>query len=184
MPQIVVADEAPKRSGSYLVPPATPASLAPLLMAAGIALAIAGWLDVLLFYWPPHFGDKGWEFGTIAQTMDALPLPTLGLLLLAMGLRGAAAGRMWTRPMALGLTGVALACAGLLALFCLDIDTAYIAMNRAARAALAQGGAPNPYLSSDLKRGIAKTVILGATYAVTYASLAWIMWRGPSTYAE
>jgi ABC-type multidrug transport system permease subunit len=180
MPRIVVAEDAPKRGGGFIVPPATPESLAPLLVAVGIALAVAGWLDVLLFYWPPQFGDKGWEFGTVAQTMDSMPLPALGLALLALGLRGSAARRFLTRPFALALIFVALACAGLLALFCLDIDTAFRAMGRAARAAVAQGSAPNPYLSSDLKRGVAKTVVLGVTYILLYASLGWQMWRGPS----
>jgi hypothetical protein len=179
MPRIVVAEDAPKRSGSFIAPPATPQNLAPLLIAVGIALAVAGWLDVLLFYWPPQFGDKGWEFGTVAQTMDSLPLPSLGLALLAIGLRGSAASRLFTRPFALGLILVALACAGLLALFCLDIETAYRAVGRAARAVVAQGGAPNPYLSSDVKRGIAKTVVLGVTYILLYASLGFQMWRGP-----
>jgi len=184
MPQIVVSEEGSKRGGTYVAPPATPASLASLLITVGVALAIAGWLDVLLFYWPPHFGDKGWEFGTVAQTMDALPLPTLGLLLLGLGVRSAAASRAWTRPMALALACITLVCAGLVTLFCLDIDTAYAAMNRAARAAVAQGGAPNPYLSSDLKRGIAKTIVLGVTYVLSYGTFAGIMWRDPSIYAE
>jgi hypothetical protein len=145
MARIVVAEDAPKRSGSYVVPLATPATLAPILVALGIALAIAGWLDVLLFYWPPHFGDNGWEFGTVAQTMDALPLPTLGLGLLAIGLRAGAAGRVWTRTFAVGLVLIALGCAGLLTLFCFDIDTAYRAMTRAARAAIAQGALLTPF---------------------------------------
>jgi hypothetical protein len=183
MPRIVVAQDTPKRSGSYFVPPASAATLAPLLIVVGIALAIAGWLDVVLFYWPPQFGDKGWEFGTVAQTMDALPLPTVGLALLAIGLRGSEAKRIWTRPFALGLVCVALGCAGLLALFCFDIQTAYRALGRAARTAMQQGSAPNPYLTSDVKRGIAKTVVLGVTYTLTYVSLGWQMWRGPRSTA-
>jgi len=184
MPQIVVPEKSSRRTPSYVVPPATPASLAPLLIAAGLALSIAGWLDVVLFYWPPHFGDKGWEFGTVAQTMDALPLPTLAAVLLSLGLRGAAARRHLTRPMALALVAVAIGCAGLLSIFIRDFDAAYAAMTRAARAAVEQGGAPNPYLSSDLKRGIGKTLVLGATYMLTYGWLGWQMWRGPSRYGD
>lgn len=84
-PHVLVADEGGWRKGIGPLPPPSLSDLAPLLIAAGAVLAVAGWVDVGLFYRPLRFGDAEWEFGTIAQTFDAMPLATLGLVLLALG---------------------------------------------------------------------------------------------------
>src|SRR5947207_11355688 len=86
--RVLVRDEVERRNRpSGPVPPSSVRDLAPLLIIGGLVLSLAGWVDVLLFYWPQRFGESEWEFGVISQTIDALPLPTLGLVLLALALR-------------------------------------------------------------------------------------------------
>jgi len=54
----------------------------PLLFVAGAVFTIVGWGEVLLIWFPLHFGDPDWEFTTITRTFDLLPLGTVGLTLL------------------------------------------------------------------------------------------------------
>src|SRR5689334_14868275 len=49
-----------------------------VLGAAGLVLAIVGWTDWALLWVPLRFGVVEWEFGTISQSFDALPLATIG----------------------------------------------------------------------------------------------------------
>lgn len=42
-------------------------------------LAVIGFTDVALYWYPPSFGTPEWEFGTVASAFGALPLATIGL---------------------------------------------------------------------------------------------------------
>lgn len=45
----------------------------------GIALAAIGLGQAAIYFVPPAFGSPEWEFGTLAQVLGSLPLPTMGL---------------------------------------------------------------------------------------------------------
>ena len=43
---------------------------------------MVGGLDVGLVWYPPAFGNPGWEFGSITAALNGLPLPLMGLALI------------------------------------------------------------------------------------------------------
>lgn len=173
---VLVADEGGRRKAPSVLPPSGVHGLTPILIVAGILLAIAGWVDVGLFYYPPRFGEAEWEFGIIAQTFDAMPLPTLGLVLLALGIRARGGSIGWSRAMAVVLAVVGLLCLAALVLFALDMPLALKAMQRAA----AQARNPQAALiSSGLKRGMAKAIVFAVCYSLAYGWMVVVMWRVP-----
>lgn len=126
-----------------------------LLLLAGLMLCVAGWLDVALLWYPPRFGESDWEFGTIAQSLDALPLPSMGLLLVAVAvlLRGRR-GSVWIVTGVFGLVTL-----GLLAtatLFALDVPQALSAVARDAR------------LGPGIKRVLLKAGVFFVSYVLGY----------------
>jgi hypothetical protein len=143
----------------------------------GLTLAIAGFTDVALFYWPSHFGQSQWEFGTIAQTLDAMPLPTVGVALLAIGIRSRGADIVWSRTLAVGSLVIALVCAGVLVLFVLDIPVALRTLQAASTGPRAQQAA---LMAPSMKRGMAKAILFGVCYTAAYAWLARTLWRAPA----
>jgi hypothetical protein len=48
---------------------------------AGLSFALLGWTDALLLWYPLRIGMPDWEFATISGMFDALPLATIGTLL-------------------------------------------------------------------------------------------------------
>jgi hypothetical protein len=147
-----------------------------LLIVAGLLLALVGAVAVALFYASPQFGSPEWEFGTIAQTFDALPLPTLGLVLLALGVRARGGSVVWTRSVAVAMAIVAVLCVAAVLLFALDIPIIL-------RAAQRVGGGDDPQrfaaAAAGLKRGVVKVAVLALCYGTAYAWMARIMWRVP-----
>ncbi len=53
-----------------------------------ITFLVLGLTDVLLLWLPPRFDSVPWEFATISQTLDSMPMIALGLALLAYGVLG------------------------------------------------------------------------------------------------
>lgn len=52
-----------------------------LLGYMGLVFALVGWLDVALVWYPLTFGSPEWEFGSVTASLDGLPLPVMGLVL-------------------------------------------------------------------------------------------------------
>jgi hypothetical protein len=151
--------------------PATLEQVAPLLIAVGAALSIAGIIDAGLYFIPPGFGDATWEFGTIGQLMDTLPAPTMGVLFLAVGLRALGTRRGWTRGMAV-VCGVAVAVLAVMAvLFLLDLPVAWRSMT--------QRGVEqaSPLIRAGLERGIVKAFVLLLGYLGCYVVMSVSLWR-------
>ncbi len=176
----VLALKERREAAPRLLPPSGVAGLAPLLLAAGGVLAAVGLLDLGLLYVPSHFGSAEWEIGTLSQTLDALPLTTVGLALLALGVRARGGSRLWTRAFATLLASVAVLCLVALVLLALDIPPALAAVRRAA----AHGStAQLALVSSGLKRGIGKAALFAICYALAYGWMAVTMWRVPRSTA-
>jgi hypothetical protein len=149
-----------------LVSPASLSELAPLFVAAGLVLAIAGWLDVALFYYPSRFGDAGWELGTVGHIFDAMPLGTLGLVLMTVGIRARGGSVVWMRCMFVVLAIVGLLCLAGLVVLALDVPPALNAIHLSAVRADPRTTAR---VSSGLKLGIAKAIWLAVCYSIAYA---------------
>jgi len=169
----LVTSDASKRRLEAVLP------LGTLFLAGGLIFSLVGWVDVALFYYPQRFGQPEWEFATVAQTLDAMPLPTLGLLFLCLAAR-AGAWRLGVRRIIAALAILLMiALAVLMIIFVLDIPVAMRALDQAQQAAQAQGQAVNPAMRSGVKRVVAKSVVYAVAYMVTYATLAIAMWRRP-----
>ncbi|MGH7679157.1 MAG: hypothetical protein ACRENU_11865 [Gemmatimonadaceae bacterium] len=128
----------------------------------GATLAVVGWTDLALLWWPPRFGNAAWEFGTIGAHIAGMPLATIGTGLLS----AAAIGRGWRR-MARVLSIVSLliaaATAALMVFYALDIAPAWRGVSEAARPALV--------------KAVLKTSVFAVVYAATYIWLGRLLWR-------
>ena len=69
----------------------------------GLAFLIVGGADFALTWFPPQFGNPEWEFGTVTQSFNGLPILLLGLAFLTAA--ASQAGRGWWRM--LGMVGSA-----------------------------------------------------------------------------
>lgn len=168
--RLLIAEE--KKKGAARLAPSDARGLAPFLIAGGLALAIAGWTDLALFYYPTQFGSREWEFGTIARTFDAMPLPTLGLLLIVVGLRARGSRASLVRAMAVVLGVVAVGCLIALVLFSLDIPLVLQTLRRIRATTQA-----NPANAAGLERAIAKTILFSLVYLALYSWMAARLWR-------
>ena len=156
--------------------PATPRSLATMLILGGAALAIIGWGDLALFYVPPHFGDTDWEFGTISRTVDALPLCALSLVLIVIGIRARGGRRLTARLIAVVLVILAASIAALIVVFVRGVPVALDALGAQAE----RVGATAEQLAltrSGMKQAALKAMAFGAVYVVLFVTLAVTTWR-------
>lgn len=119
-----------------------------------LVLAVVGFADWMLTWYPFHFGSAEWEFGTITATFSGLPLITMGFA----GLLGAAMARgvRW-QVVVVGVVVLVwlLWVAGALALFLLDVPVALKSVQGAARVGVI--------------KAIVKTTFLGVVFSATYA---------------
>lgn len=158
-PRILVRDETEGKRRSWR-PPA-PDFGWQLLGWVGGVLLIAGVLDIGLLYYPLMFGNPNWEFGTVGTSLNALPVPLLGLALLL----GAAVARGWTLGIRIwGILAIVAAVLILAAAF-------FWALNLP----LAFKSVQEPVARLALKKSVAKTVLQAVLYPVAFA---WIGWSG------
>lgn len=128
----------------------------------GWALTLITAANFAVLWWHPQLGTAQWEFTTVGQTLDRMPLLTIGLLLVALGTVQSRSVR-GTRFVA-GLFAVgALAIAAMTVLFTLSSLVAF--------------GVIPPEQLSVLKRIVARTIATSAVYVVLYGALAISLWR-------
>ncbi len=128
----------------------------------GLAIAIVGWFDLALLWYPLQFGSAEWEFGTISGHLNGMPLGTVGLALLAAG----AMGRGWRRTNRLLSLVCLLILLGLLAISLIYLLDVPIALRAAA-----------PQIKPVLKKAMLKAGVFAVTYGILYAWLARFLWR-------
>jgi len=136
---------------------------------------MVGWIDFALLFWPPRFGVAEWEVSVIARTFDSMPLPTMGLVLLVVGIRAKGGPRWPSRSVAALLACVALAVVLSLGLITLDLPV----MVRTIRSAPA-GQPAGAVMMAGLKRVILKAYLFGAGYLALYGWMAVKVWRIPA----
>lgn len=131
-------------------------------IGGGAALALAGWTDAALLWYPLGFGTPEWEFATTSTFFDALPLGTIGLTALAIGAMSRGSPRL-LRVLSFLFPALAIAFVAVLGLFLLN---AVVAWNRV-----------DPALKVMLDRAVLKTSVLGLTYIVLYGWIGWLVRR-------
>lgn len=134
-----------------------------MLLVLGVALAIIGFTDVALLFFPARWASADWEFGTVSAAFEGLPLLTIGL-----GLACAATVALGRR-MAMGVLAVAQALLSLvlilmLLIFLLDVPVVVRAVD--------------PAMRPTLMKSLVKTGSMAVVYVVLYLTLGiWVVRR-------
>jgi len=129
---------------------------------SGLAIAAVGTLDSALLLYPPNFASLDWEFGTISALIESMPLATLGFG--AMAVAATAAGfRKWSWLVAITGLLVSLFVLAMLVIYTLDLPAAFRALQ--------------PAMKSPVRLTVFKTMLMGGTYVVLYATLGVWTWR-------
>ncbi len=123
----------------------------------GLLLAVVGLFDAGLHWYPLAFNSPEWEFGTVAVSMGALPLPTIGLAAL-LGSFLARGVRWGVVTMSIVLLVLGLAVLAAYLLFLLDVPLALRATTGAA--------------ALTLKKAIFRTTVMGPGFGVAYVVAA------------
>ena len=125
-----------------------------LLAWMGFLLAVVGLVDVALQWYPASFKSPEWEFGTVAGTMAALPLLTIGLMsLLAAFL--ARADRAGVVAMAISFAVMFVFVLGAFLLFLSDVPLAL------------KASSATPMVIT-IKKSIIRTVIMAIGFGAAY----------------
>ena len=132
-----------------------------LLGYIGIAFILIGALDIGLAWFPFVLGSAEWEFGTIGATLNGMPLPGLGLMLVLAS--GVALGRQ------LRIRVVAVVCV-VLVLALLGLGFLYVTV-----IPVALGEVTNPVVRAGLMKSIVKALALLVIYPVLFG---WVGVRG------
>lgn len=161
MTKLVLRQRRVRRKGATAAGPDPDRSTVACL-GGGAALALVGWTDAALLWYPLDFGTPEWEFATTSTFFDALPLGTIGLTALAIAAIFRGSSRL-LRALSVLLPVLAALFVLVLGLFLLN---AVVAWNQV-----------DPALRVMLDRAVLKTSVLGLTYIVLYAWMGWLVQR-------
>ncbi|MBA2628130.1 MAG: hypothetical protein H0U85_08955 [Gemmatimonadales bacterium] len=131
----------------------------------GWALTLITAANFFVLWWRPQLGTAQWEFSTVGQTLDRMPLLTIGMLLVAVGTLQSLSVRA-TRMVSVLFGVIVVAVIAMVVLFTLS-------------AIVAMGLVPPDQLSI-LKRIVARTLATSLVYVALYGALAVTMWRRSS----
>ena len=160
---MVLKDDSSTRWGKPL--PGGPSRSYKAMGWVGFGFLIVGLLDFGLVWVPPRPGDLEWRFSSAAQGFGALPIPTLGMVLLLVA--GFQARRRWWALLS-GAAALALILA-ILASVALWVPSAPLALETVPEE-----------LEMGLYRTLAQMMMQSLAYPVMFAYLAWMGLRyGP-----
>jgi len=162
-PQVLVREDEKERK-KYLVP--APDMGWYLLGAMGFVFAPVGSADIALVCYPPNFGSAEFEFGSITQSMNSLPLPILGLALILAA--GVARGIKWV-PRAIAIL--------MLVLLAVMIWWAFLYFTTIPQALKA---VVEPMVKTGLKKAITKTTLQFVLYPLAFVDVSVKAWRHAS----
>jgi hypothetical protein len=138
-------------------------------MFAGAVLSLIGLADVGLLWVPLNFESTDWQFGTFSGTFDALPLATIGLVVLTVG-SIVARRRLLLVPLAIIFFAMAIFLISLLALHILNVLSVWTSVE--------------PSLKTMLGRAVLKTSVQGVAYPLLFGWLGWKAVRSAATRGE
>jgi len=129
----------------------------------GLLLAVVGFIDVALQWYPASFKSPEWEFGTVAGSVATLPLLTIGLMaLLASFLaRGERSGVV---AMAIVFAVLLVFVVGAFLLFLSDVPLAL------------KASGPTP-MAVTIKKSIIRTSVMAIGFGVGYLSAVVVSFR-------
>ena len=145
-------------------PPSSRSTAYTIVMVVGLAFFVVGLVDLVLLWIPVRFQSAAWEFATVGRTLDAVPMPALGLTLVVFGsLRHSLARLSWWRSAAALFTcGTVLFCA-LAILFATS-----------APAILAE---TPPEAMAGIRRAAIRHGVQAAVYPVCFAIASAFLWK-------
>lgn len=129
----------------------------------GFVLAAIGAADVFLTWYPVDFGNAEWEFGTVSQSLNALPTVTMGLGLW-LGSSLVAQRRWLSRSLSVAFVVLAV---GIVAAALLWLMTVPIALDSVQQSSIAVG----------LQKSIARTALQSVLYPVVFAVVGIKGWK-------
>lgn len=129
-----------------------------LLQAMGWLFVVVGLLNIVLIWIPLQVGNPEFEFGAAANSLDSLPLPTMGLVWAMAAGRARANARGTT--VAVGITYLlALLVVGAGALYWLDVPLALQAVKE-------------PMIRLGIDKSILKVTVQAVLYPVALVAMA------------
>jgi hypothetical protein len=140
-----------------------------VLFGGGVAFSIIGFTDVLLLWYPLAFGSLDWEFATLSGTFDALPLATIGMVMMGAG------------SIALRRARTSFVLSLLYLFLCIVVSAAAALF---LLAVLAGMSAVDPSVEMQFRRAVTKTSVLSVSYILLYGWLAWIVGRAGQPKGE
>lgn len=142
-------------------------SAARVLIVLGWSFVLVGVVDLALLWIPLRLQSVAWEFATVGRTLDALPMPALGLGLLAYGCsRHPRVGPQRLRAIAVAF--------GVLTLLLLVLS---LLLLTAAPAVLEQ---TPPEALSGARRATIRHVAQAVVYPLAFAAATFALWRRES----
>lgn len=133
-----------------------------LIGFAGLTFALVGWTDVLLLGYPLRIGRPDWEFATVSGMFDALPLATIGTLLIVAWLH-VDGTRLWRRLAGSGLVLIVVGLCAAFVLFGLSFATGLGAVDGDTQWILVRAGI--------------KTSVAACVYVILYILMALSLFR-------
>jgi len=142
----------------------TRGAVARMFLVAGCAFTFVGLTDLILLWFPPQPGNVAWEYATVGQTLDSMPMPTLGLLLIGYGvLRSPHPTRRSVRLVA----AIFLALGVLTTIFAFLLFTSAPAVISQAPAEAAQA----------IRRAATRQGVQSVVYPLAWFAIATIVWK-------
>lgn len=141
-----------------------------MLLVGGAVFAIVGFADLALLWYPAQPNNLAWEYATVGRTMDSMPMPALGLLLMSYGvLRSPGATRRSVAVIAatFALFGLLCAFVGFL-------------LFTSAPAVISQSP---PDAADAVRRAATRHGVQSLLYPLAWLSIAWIVWQARSVRA-
>lgn len=136
-----------------------------LLFVPSVLFVVVGSMDAVLTWFPTNFGSAEWEFGTISASLNGLPLPVLGLVLM-LAASVALERRRLAQVVIVVLLLIAIVVAIVAVLYLLTLPQAF-------RAAADAGEVGR----IGIRKAMLKTVVQLIGYPVALGITAWHGWR-------
>lgn len=143
-------------------------AVARLILIAGSTFALVGLADMALLWLPARPGNVAWEYATVGRTLDSMPMPALGLVLIGYGVLRA------SRPT---VNGVRLVAAVFLVFGLLSLFLAFLFLT-SAPAVLSQ---TPPEASDAVRRAATRHGVQSILYPLAWFAIAIVVWRARTT---
>lgn len=134
------------------------------LILVGGAFLLVGLADLVPLWIPPRFDSVGWEFATVGRTLDGLPMPLLGLVLVTYGLLRRPGMGDRALPGLAAVHGVAALALLALGLLLLTVAPAVIAVTP-------------PESLDALRRSLVRHGMQAVAYPIVLVTAAILFWR-------